>query len=97
MKKILTDTDVALKLQDVVCPETDTILANLDAQAELVGKVKFLSDGPRRTEEFAIVEVAGLRMPLIVKAERLRVLESQPRVRAARSGGNRPRGRSSSC
>ena len=73
MKRLLTGTEVKVRIEDVECPEPDVILANLTSETELVGKVKFLSDGMRCRDEFAIVEASGLRVPLVVRVEKLKM------------------------
>jgi hypothetical protein len=76
-KKIPTEEEVIVRVEDVECPEADVVLANLTTETELIGRVKFLSDGARRADEFAIVEAAGLRVPLVVRVEKLRWLGSR--------------------
>lgn len=69
--------EVTFKLDDVLCPEQNVIMAHLGSGVEVVGRVQFLSDGGSRKKEFAIVEVPGISVPLVVPRDRLRVLRGR--------------------
>jgi len=66
--------EVSFKLDDVLCPDLDVIIAHLGNGVEVVGKVNFFSDNGRGKKAFAIVEVPGIAVPLVVPRERLRKL-----------------------
>ena len=52
----LYNNQVIVRLEDVICPELEVVVAHLTGEAEVVGAIKFLSEGPGGREEFAIVE-----------------------------------------
>lgn len=72
VRKMTSNDEVIVRVDDVECPEAAVVLSNLTSEAELIGKVKFLSDGAGGRDEFAIVDVRGLTVPLVVRLERLR-------------------------
>lgn len=74
---MLTNKKVIVRVKDIECPDAEIVLANLTADAELVGHIRFLSDGSQRSDEFAIVEASGLQAPLVVRIERLRAVDDQ--------------------
>lgn len=67
-------TEVTFRLQDAMCPDQDVILAHLESSVEVIGKVQFFSDGGAGKEEFAIIEVPGIAVPLVVPRDRLRFM-----------------------
>jgi len=72
-KKIASQRrEVSFKLADVLCPDQDVILAHIGSGVEVVGKVSFFSDSGTEKAAFAIVEVPGIAVPLVVPSERLR-------------------------
>jgi hypothetical protein len=66
--------EVGFKLEDVLYPDQDVVMAHLSSGVEVVGKVSFFSDSGTEKEGFAIVEVPGMMVPLVVPRERLRSL-----------------------
>jgi len=68
---------VIFKLEDVLCPDQDAIFAHINGELEVVGKEVFRSDGPQQKGEFAIIEVLGIAMPLVVPLKKLRLLTTQ--------------------
>ncbi len=73
-KTVRDRKEVAFRLEDVLCPDLDVIIAHLGSGVEVVGKVNFFSDSGSGKKEFAIVEVPGIAVPLVVPRERLRKL-----------------------
>jgi len=65
---------VAFKLEDTLCPDQELIFSHLGGEVEVVGSVVFLSDSATQESEFAIVEVPGIAVPLIVPREKLRMI-----------------------
>ncbi|MFA5863122.1 MAG: hypothetical protein WC975_00390 [Phycisphaerae bacterium] len=85
-------TEVTFRLQDVLCPEQDVIMAHLENAIEVIGKVRFFSDGGNQKEEFVIVEVPGITVPLVVPRDRIQILsvgENEQRAQIPLSGSNR--------
>jgi len=64
--------EVLVRLVDAECPEAGEILASLTGEVELAGRVRFLSDAADGRVEFAVIDVPGLTMPLVVRADRVR-------------------------
>ena len=69
---------VRFKLADVVCPDTEQVLAKLIDSLEVSGKVVFLSDSGDEKSRFAIVEVNGIMCPLIVPVDEIGVFDQEP-------------------
>jgi hypothetical protein len=74
MKSGKERAEVIFKLGDVLCPEQAVVIAHLGGDVEVVGRVSFLSDGGCEKDEFAIIEVPGITVPLVVPKSRLRML-----------------------
>ncbi len=70
--------EVAFRLEDVLCPDQEVVMAHLAGGVEVIGKVSFFSDSGSQKEGFAIVEVPGIQVPLVVPRERLRPLPVNP-------------------
>jgi len=65
------NAEVIVRLNDLECPEPEVVLANLTSETEVRGKVTFFSDSGQRRDEFAILDIPGLGMPVVVRAEKL--------------------------
>ncbi len=63
---------VVVRLEDVICPDQEMIFANMTGEIEVIGQVSFMSDGPEGKEEFAIIDVPGISMPIIVPKSKVR-------------------------
>ena len=72
-----TKSRVAFKIEDAICPEQETIFANLTGEVQVVGKIHFLSDGGTREGEFAVVKVPGLSKLVIVPREKIEELSDK--------------------
>ena len=59
------------RLSDAVCPDMHQILRQVTPEVELCGEVLFLSDSGEQKDRFAIMEVKGIALPLVVPLERL--------------------------
>ena len=59
------------RLSDAVCPDKHQILQHVTPEVELCGEVLFLSDCGEKKDRFAILEVKGIALPLVVPVERL--------------------------
>lgn len=64
----------------VICPGLDKLCEQIDSDLEIEGQVAFLSDYGRLREHFAIVQVKGIHVPLIVPVENLRLIERNGRA-----------------
>jgi|WetSurMetagenome_2_1015567.scaffolds.fasta_scaffold624502_1 hypothetical protein len=76
-KKLKTRKEVAFRLEDVFCPDQDVVLSHLEGGLEVIGKVSFFSDNGTDKEGFAIVDVPGLLVPVVVPRARLRYLSER--------------------
>ena len=65
---------VSFKLADAIFPERETIFANITSEIEIVGKMSFVSDGGNGEKEFAIIDVPGISMPIIVPKNKIKNL-----------------------
>ena len=83
-QRVTFNNQVIVRLEDVICPELEVIMAHFTGEAEIVGKIKFLSEGAGGRQEFAIIEVPGIMTPLVVSRSKLTPV-SVPRG-ATRSG-----------
>jgi hypothetical protein len=71
----LKQQSVEFLVRDIYLPLPAAILAELHENQKLTGVVADLSDDARdERAAFVVVEVAGLRVPCIVPAERVRVI-----------------------
>jgi hypothetical protein len=62
---------VAFQLSDVMCPDLEQLLAQIGPELSVAGEVVMLSDNGEQQEHFAIVNVTGIAMPLIVPVAKL--------------------------
>ena len=74
--------NVRFALGKVICPAPDELYQQIGSDLEIEGQVVFLSDYGKFRECFAIVQVKGIHVPLIVPVENLQLIER--RVRAAK-------------
>ena len=65
---------VRFKLDSVVCPEKERIIANINDRLKVTGRVVFLSDAGERKSHFAVLEVKGIMSPLIVPVDRIEMI-----------------------
>jgi hypothetical protein len=63
--------EVCFHLADMHSPGVEEALNRLTHQAQLVGKVIFLSDAGERKGQFAIIEAEGVLIPIIVAVPQL--------------------------
>ena len=64
-------TRVRFALSRVICPDIDEVFRQTDSKLEVEGQVVFLSDYGGLRQHFAIVQVQGIHVPLIVQVEDL--------------------------
>ena len=73
---------VRFVLSRVVCPDFDEVCRKTDSNLEVEGRVVFLSDYGKVQKHFAVVQVKGIHVPLIIPVEDLRLDDAsgaQPR------------------
>ena len=70
---IPSGTRVRFALSRVVCPELDEVCRRIDSKLEVEGRIVFLSDYGHLRRHFAIVQVEGIHVPIIVPVEDLQL------------------------
>ncbi len=60
---------VHFRIRDVYIPEPQQLLVTLHGEDLLQGRVIEISEGAGMTQSYAVVEVEGLKHPVIVPAE----------------------------
>ncbi len=73
-KTVTTQKRISFKLADVIFPERETIFANMTDEIEVIGRVTFVSDGGDEEEKFAIIDVPGITIPIIVPRDKINEL-----------------------
>ncbi len=68
-----TGTQVRFRLGNVVCPDTDQLFNNIINDFELDGKIVYFSDSGEAKDYYAIVEVKGVTMPLVIPVQQLEI------------------------
>jgi len=63
---------VHFALARVMCPDFDEVCRQTDSNLEVEGRVVFLSDYGKLPSHFAVVQVKGIHVPLIVPVEDLK-------------------------
>ena len=64
---------VRFALSRVVCPDFDEVCRKTDSNLEVEGRIVFLSDYGKVQKHFAVVQVKGIHVPLIVSVADLRL------------------------
>ena len=62
---------VKFRIASVMCPDYEEILTQLTRDLEISGRVVLLSDSGNQKSQYAVVEVAGLLVPLVVPVDQL--------------------------
>ena len=77
MKSVLLKSGqiVRFALGKVICPAIDELQKKMGSELEIEGQVVFLSDYGKVRGHFAIVQVKGMHVPLIVQTENLQFIE----------------------
>ena len=70
---IPSGTRVRFALSRVMCPELEEVCKRIDSNLEVEGRIVFLSDYGNLRRHFAIVQVEGIHVPLIVPVEDLQL------------------------
>ena len=65
---------VKFRLGDIHLPEVAEVLARVTDEVELHGSITLLSDHGEQRSAFAVIEVKGILMPLIVPTASIHVL-----------------------
>lgn len=74
---------VQFRLGDIHLPEVAEVLNRMTEDTELQGSITLLSDAGEERAAFAVVEVKGVLMPIIVPASAIRVLGAEDGIRQA--------------
>lgn len=64
--RVGSGTKVCFRLRDVVCPDWDRLINNIGPELALQGEIIFLSDHGEERDHFAIIEIPGMKAPVIV-------------------------------
>ncbi len=72
--------NVRFALSEVICPTPDELCEQIGSDLEIEGQVVFLSDYGKLRGHFAIVQVEGIHVPLIVPVENLQLMEQSGRA-----------------
>ena len=67
---------VKFRLGDVHLPEPQEVIARMTEDTELQGSITLLSDQGEKRSAFAVIEVNGILMPLIVPTSLIKVIAS---------------------
>ena len=70
---------VRFAMGKVICPGFDELCKQISSDLEIEGQVVFLSDYGKIRGHFAIIQVKGIHVPLIVPVESLQVVEQDGR------------------
>lgn len=66
-----TGSTATFAIGDVLCPDAAEVLRHTGPELKVRGRILYFSDSGLDPDRFAIVEVAGIQMPLIVPVDRL--------------------------
>jgi len=77
--KLDSGTTVRFRLGSVVCPDQQEVLHSLSGHVQLSGNVVLVSDYGQKKDHFAIINVEGVSVPLIVRAAELSVVTDAPK------------------
>ena len=77
--KLHSGTVVRFRLGSVVCPDPQQVLSSLSGLVELTGNVVLVSDYGRKKDHFAILDVEGVSVPLIVRVDEVSVVADAPK------------------
>ena len=75
-KRLKTGAHVAFRLADVLSPDYDQILFQMGPDLSVPGEIVLLSDRGKERDHFAILNVTGINVPLIVPVRKLILNES---------------------
>ena len=65
------------RLCDVYAPGLSDLFNQITPELELQGRISFLSDGGNESNSYAVVEVPGILMPLIVPANAIETVADE--------------------
>ena len=74
---------VQFKLADIHLPDIAEVLSRMTDDVELTGQITLLSDQGEHRSAFAVIEVKGILMPLIVPASCLNATTAQSEAPAS--------------
>jgi hypothetical protein len=73
---------VRLSLEDVHLPDADAVVSRITGELEVEGEITLLSDSGAQSAAYAVVQVPGILVPLIVPTASLRDCPQQNSVPA---------------
>jgi hypothetical protein len=71
--KLQSGQTIRFKLDDVHMPQVEEVIARMTGDVELEGEITLLSDSGQQRAAFAVVQVPGVLVPLIVPTSRLQI------------------------
>jgi len=71
--KLQSGQKIRFKLDDVHMPQVAEVVARITGDLELHGEITLLSDSGQQKAAFAVVQVPGVLIPLIVPTSRLQL------------------------
>jgi hypothetical protein len=77
-QRLIPGQKVQFKLADIHLPDIAEVLSRMTDDVELIGQITLLSDQGEHRSAFAVIEVKGILMPLIVPASCLTTVETPP-------------------
>ena len=91
--RVSSGTRVHFALSRVMCPDFDEVARQTGSDLEVEGRVVFLSDYGKVRKHFAVVQVKGIHVPLIIPVEDLQLGDaSEARSKTASIKRNRAAG-----
>jgi hypothetical protein len=72
--KLQSGQQIRFKLDDVHMPQVEEVIARMTGDVELEGEITLLSDSGQKRAAFAVVQVPGVLVPLIVPTSRLQIM-----------------------
>ena len=84
--KLQSGQHIRFKLEDVHMPAMGEVIARMTGEVELRGEVTLLSDSGQKRAAFAVVQVPGVMVPLIVPTSCLQLAGDDEESVAGRLG-----------
>lgn len=75
-----TGDAVQFRLRQIIYPDLDQVVSEIETKLDISGQVAFLSDSGTTKDRFAIINVAGIGSPLIVSVDDLQSSSDRPLV-----------------
>jgi|GEM_PF-1109237 len=75
-ERLQTGQKVQFRLGDIHLPDIQEVLARMTEDTELQGQITLLSDAGDQKAAFAVIEVRGVLMPIIVPASCIKAADA---------------------